>query len=160
MKTLFPMLPTLMVLSSCGGPLSLYYREGATVSRLQQETTQCQLKAVQEVPVANQIRQSPPTYWPGRTYCDGRGRCYQSPGWWQPGRVYTVDVNQGLRNTVEAQCMAQKGFRPVSLPACKQNVKSSVPATRTTTLPPLTTQSCFVKFDDGSFQIISPGQSG
>ncbi|WP_425078362.1 hypothetical protein [Ruegeria denitrificans] len=159
MKTLFPILLPLMVLSSCG-PLSLYYREGETVSRLQKETTQCQLKAVKEVPVANQIRQSPPTYWPGRTYCDGSGRCYQSPGWWQPGRVYTVDVNQGLRNTVEAQCMAQKGFRPVSLPPCKQNVKSRVPATRTTTLPPLNSASCFVKFDDGSFQIITPGQAG
>ncbi|NOE25776.1 hypothetical protein [Ruegeria sp. HKCCD6157] len=159
MKTLFPMLVPLMVLSSCG-PLSLYYREGETVSRLQKETTQCQLKAVKEVPVANQIRQSPPTYWPGRTYCDGRGHCYRSPGWWQPGRVYTVDVNQGLRNTVEAQCMAQKGFRPVSLPPCKQNVKSRVPATRTTTLPPLNSASCFVKFDDGSFQIITPGQAG
>lgn len=159
MKTLFPMLVPLMVLSSCG-PLSLYYREGETVSRLQKETTQCQLRAVKEVPVANQIRQSPPTYWPGRTYCDGRGRCYQSPGWWQPGRVYTVDVNQGLRNTVEAQCMAEKGFRPVSLPPCKQNVKSVVPLARTTTLPPLNSASCFVKFDDGSFQIITPGQSG
>lgn len=156
---LFPMLVPLMVLSSCG-PLSLYYREGETVSRLQKETTQCQLSAVKEVPVANQIRQSPPTYWPGRTYCDGRGRCYQSPGWWQPGRVYTVDVNQGLRNTVEAQCMAEKGFRPVSLPPCKQNVKSVVPLARTTTLPPLNSASCFVKFDDGSFQIITPGQSG
>lgn len=159
MKMLFPMLVPLMVLSSCG-PLSLYYREGETVSRLQKETTQCQLSAVKEVPVANQIRQSPPTYWPGRTYCDGRGRCYQSPGWWQPGRVYTVDVNQGLRNTVEAQCMAEKGFRPVSLPPCKQNVKSRVPLARTTTLPPLNSASCFVKFDDGSFQIITPGQSG
>jgi len=55
--------------------------------------------------------------------------------------------------------MAKKGFRPVSLPACKQSVKSGVQAVPTTTLPPLTTQSCFVKLDNGSIQIVSPGQA-
>ncbi len=159
MKTMLRAFIPLFLLSSCG-PLSLYYREGASVAGLQQETTQCQVKALNEVPVANQVRQSPPVYWPGRTYCDGRGHCYRSPGWWEPGRVYTVDVNQDLRNTVEAQCMAKKGFRPVSLPPCKQAVKSRVSLTRTTTLPPLSTESCFVKFDDGSFQIITPGHTG
>ncbi|MEW2916425.1 hypothetical protein AB1A64_05095 [Ruegeria sp. ANG10] len=160
MKSVVRLIILLMVLSACEGPLSLYYREGESVSRLQAETTQCQVKALEEVPVATQIRQSPPTYWPGRTYCDGRGRCYRSPGWWQPGRVYSVDANQGLRNQVEAQCMAKKGFRPISLPPCKQNVKSRVPAVATTTLPPIGTQSCYVKFDNGAFQIINPGQAG
>ncbi len=160
MKTVLRLLLPITVLSSCTGPLSLYYREGESVSRLQSETTQCQVQAVNEVPVATQVRQSPPTYWPGRSYCDGRGRCYRSPGWWQPGQIYTVDVNQGLRNEVEAQCMAKKGFRPVSLQPCKQSEKANVPAVPTTTLPPLTTQSCYVKYDNGSFQIISPGQAG
>ncbi len=159
MKTVLRLLLTVVILSSCS-PLSLYYREGETVSRMQAETQKCQVDALQDVPVANQVRQSPPTYWPGRTYCDGRGRCYRSPGWWQPGQVYTVDVNKTLRNQVEAQCMAQKGYRPVSLPPCKQGVKSQVPRTRTTTLPPLSTQSCFVKIEGGSFQIITPGQAG
>lgn len=158
MKTLVHLLVPLMVLTACG-PLSLYYREGESVSQMQKETTQCQVQALKEAPVANQVRQSPPTYWPGRTYCDGRGRCYRSGGWWQPGQIYTVDVNQSLRNNIEAQCMAQKGYRPVSLPPCRENLKSRVTLARTTTLPPLSTESCFVKFDDGSFQIITPGQS-
>ncbi len=157
MKTLLRLLVPLMVLSSCG-PLSLYYREGESVSKMQAETTQCQVQALEDAPVANQVRQSPPTYWPGRTYCDSKGRCYRSAGWWQPGQVYSVDVNQGLRNKIEAQCMAQKGYRPVSLPPCRQSVKSGVRLARTTTLPPLGTESCFVRFDDGSFQIITPGQ--
>ncbi|WP_170328869.1 hypothetical protein [Ruegeria arenilitoris] len=160
MKTVLRLLIPMVALSACSGPLSLYYREGESVSRAQSETTQCQVLALKEVPVANQVRQSPPTYWPGRTYCDGRGRCYRSGGWWQPGRVYTVDVNQGLREQVEAQCMAKKGFRPVSLPPCKQNVSSRVAAVPTTKLPPLSTESCYVKFDNGSFQIITPGQAG
>ncbi len=159
MKTLVPLLVPVMLLTACG-PLSIYYREGESVSKMQEQTTQCKVQALEQAPVANQVRQSPPTYWPGRTYCDGSGRCYRSGGWWEPGRIYTVDVNQPLRNTVEAQCMAKKGFRPVSLPPCKSGVKSRVPATRTTTLPPLNTESCFVKFDDGSFQIITPGQAG
>ncbi|WP_170325128.1 hypothetical protein [Ruegeria arenilitoris] len=160
MKSILRLLIPMIALSGCSGPLPLYYREGESVSRMQSETTQCQVLALEDVPVANQVRQSPPTYWPGRTYCDGRGRCHRTSGWWQPGNVYTVDVNQGLRNQVEAQCMAQKGFRPVSLPPCRQNVKSRVQAAPTTTLPPLSTESCYVKFDNGSFQIITPGQAG
>lgn len=159
MKTMLRLLIPMVLLAACG-PLSMYYREGESVSRMQTETTECKVQALKDAPVANQVRQSPPVYWPGRTYCDGRGRCYRSGGWWEPGRIYSVDVNQGLRNTVEAQCMAQKGYRPVSLPPCKQAVKSRVPATRTTVLPPLGTGSCFVKFDDGSIQIITPGQAG
>lgn len=159
MKTLLGLLIPMMTLSACG-PLSLYYREGESVSRLQTETTACQVAALKDAPVANQVRQGPPTYWPGRTYCNGHGRCYRSVGWWQPGRIYTVDVNQSLRNTVEAQCMAAKGFQPVSLPPCKSSVKSRYTPARTTTLPPLNPSSCFVKFDDGSFQIITPGQAG
>ena len=159
MKTLLPALICLLTLSACG-PLFLYYREGESVSRMQTETTACQVQALKDAPVANQVRQSPPVYWPGRTYCDGRGRCYRNPGWWEPGRIYTVDVNEGLRNMVEAQCMAAKGFRPINLRPCKQGMKSRVAPTRTTTLPGLSTESCFVQFDDGSFQIITPGQAG
>lgn len=159
MKTVTRLLILPALLTACG-PLSLYYREGETVSQMQTETTRCQVLALEKAPVANQVRQSPPVYWPGRTYCDGRGRCWQSPGWWQQGNIYTVDVNQSLRNKVEAQCMTEKGYRPVSLPPCKQAVKSGTPAMATTRLPPLSTASCFVKFDDGSFQIITPGQSG
>ena len=159
MKTILRSLIPLMILSSCG-PLSLYYREGESVSRMQAETTACQVEALKDAPVANEIRQRPPVYWPGRTYCDGHGRCYRTPGWWEPGSVYTVDVNKGLRNTVEAQCMAAKGYQPVSLPPCKSGVKSAVTPRPTTVLPPLNPSSCFVKFDDGSFQIITPGQAG
>ncbi|MGV6804604.1 MAG: hypothetical protein ACWA49_10395 [Ruegeria sp.] len=159
MKTVLRLIFLMILVGACG-PLSIYYREGESVARLQSETTKCQVQALKDAPVANQVRQGPPVYWPGQTYCDGRGNCYRTAGWWEPGRVYSVDVNQGLRNTVEAQCMARKGYRPVSLPPCKQAVKSRVPPARTTTLPPLGTESCFVKFKDGSFQIITPGQSG
>ncbi len=157
---LLPCLAFLTLLPAACGPLSLYYKEGESVDRMQQETTQCQVQALRDVPVANQVRQSPPVYWPGQTYCDGRGHCYRTGGWWEPGRTYTVDVNQDLRDTVEAQCMARKGYRPISLPPCKQAQKSVVPRARTVTLPPLGSGSCFVKLNDGSFQIISPGVPG
>ncbi|WP_281972012.1 hypothetical protein [Ruegeria faecimaris] len=159
MKTIALTISLTLLLTACG-PLSLYYQEGETVSQMQSETTGCQVQSLKDAPVANQVRQGAPTYWPGRTYCDGRGRCHRTGGWWQPGQIYTVDVNKGLRNKLEAQCMAQKGYRPVSLPPCKQGVKSRVAALPTTQLPPLSTDSCFVKFDNGTFQIITPGQAG
>ncbi|TMV08646.1 hypothetical protein FGK63_05860 [Ruegeria sediminis] len=155
MKTVIRTTLLALCLGSCG-PLSLYYQEGASVSRMQAETTDCQVKALRDAPVANQVRQTAPIYYPGRTICNNAGQCYTTPGWWDPGRIYSVDVNQSLRNQVEAQCMAAKGFRPVSLPPCKQNVKSRVPAQRTTKLPPLSGGSCYVRFDDGTFQIITP----
>lgn len=155
MKILFRMIVLSLPLAACS-ELSIYYKEGASVSRMQTDTTDCQVAALKDAPVANQVRQSAPIYFPGRTICNSAGQCYQTPGYWEPGRIYTVDVNAGLRGQVEAQCMARRGYSPVTLQPCKQNVKSQVPQQRTTKLPQLTSGSCFVGFEDGSFQIISP----
>lgn len=155
MKILFRLIVLFAPLAACSS-LSIYYREGASVSRMQSDTIDCQVAALKDAPVANQVRQSPPIFFPGRTVCNSAGQCYQTPGYWEPGRIYTVDANEGLRNQVEAQCMARRGYRPVTLEPCKQNVKSQVPQQRTDKLPPLSSASCFVKFEDGTFQIITP----
>ena len=73
MKTLLPALICLPTLSACE-PLSLYDREGESISRMQTETTARQMLVLKDVIVANQVRQNPPVYWPDRTYCDGSGR--------------------------------------------------------------------------------------
>jgi hypothetical protein len=138
-------------------PLSIYHRTGASVAQMQQDTLACEVQALRDAPVANQIYRDPPEFIPPRRICDASGACTIRPGYWLPGDVYTVDVNLDLRRRVEASCMAARGYAPVSIPQCPQSVASAVPAARTQTLPPLSSQSCVIKNSDGSFQIVTRG---
>ncbi|MFA3915516.1 hypothetical protein [Ruegeria hyattellae] len=154
MKTLIRIALFGMMLAGCG-PLSLYYQPGVSVTRQQNDTTRCEVQALEEVPVNTQIRQAPPVYYPGDRYCN-RGQCWRGNSYWAPGPVYSVDANKTLRAKVLDLCMADKGYQPVSIPACSQSVKSQVPPGRTTTLPQLSSNSCFVRNDDRSYQIVTP----
>lgn len=146
-----------LTLAACG-PLSLYYRPGVSVSRMQSDQTNCQVSALSKAPVANQIRQRPPIYMPGRQVCNASG-CYTSPGYWVNGGVYTVDVNLDLRARVEDQCMAGKGYQPISVPLCSGAVKAAVTPAQTQTLPTLTERACAIRYDDGRWQIVNPVSS-
>lgn len=143
-----------MAVSGCG-PLSIYYKPGVAVSRMQTDTLNCEVKALNDAPVANQIRQRPPVYYPGRQYCSG-GNCTYRAGYWVSGGFYTVDVNASLRSRVEDQCMAQIGYQPVRLPRCSAGVAAQVPTAATRTLPQLTENSCSIINDDGTWQIVTP----
>ena len=150
MKTLVRLLIPLLVLSSCS-PLSLYYREGESVSRMQSETTQCRVAALKDAPVANQVRQTAPTLLAGAHLLRRAGQMLPNPGLVGTranlhGRCQSRPAQYG-RSTMHGP----KRVSPRQPAPCRQNVKSRVPATPTTTLPPLSTESCFVKFDDGSF---------
>lgn len=145
---------TLMVLASCA-PLSIYHREGVTVSRMQSDLLSCEISALGDVPVSNQIRQEPPIYIPSRRHCDSGGRCYTTGGYFEQGEIYTVDVNASLRSRAEQQCMATKGFTPVTVPNCPNAVFRAAPKGSTQVLPRLTEQSCAVKYQDGTWQIVN-----
>ncbi|MFK7881258.1 hypothetical protein [Roseobacter sp.] len=142
------------VLVSCA-PLSIYHKEGAQVTRMQTDLLDCEIAALSDVPVNNQIRQEPPIYVPARRYCDAAGRCHSVGGYFEQGRIYTVDLNADLRGRAEAQCMAQRGYQPVTLPNCPSNVFRAAPKTETRVLPRLTEQSCAIKYQDGSWQIVN-----
>ncbi|NRB18560.1 MAG: hypothetical protein HRU33_13575 [Rhodobacteraceae bacterium] len=147
--------PIILGVASCT-PLTLYYKPGAEVSRMQSDTLGCEIRALREAPVANEIRQSPPIFYRGDRYCNGT-HCYYSPGYWMPGHIYTVDVNLGLRQRLEQSCMAEKDYQLVKLPNCNLAIaKAAVPAA-TTRLPQLSENSCAIKNKDGSFQIVEPG---
>lgn len=138
-------------------PLDIYYKPGATVEKLDRETTACKVAALKDAPVANQIRREPPILIPGRVYCDGAGYCYDTGPYWVEGRIYTVDVNAGLRRKLEDQCMAAKGFAPVRIPQCPAGTSDKVPARATTRLPPLSETSCAIRYRSGAFQIVEAG---
>ncbi len=143
----------------CAGcsPLTTYYKPGETVSRLNRDTTSCEVKALKDAPVATEIRQRAPVYYPGYNRCRSDGRCYRTSGYWADGGVYSVDVNKGLRQRVTDQCMADLGYGRVEIASCSPDVKSRVTAARTTVLPTLGPSSCFIRNDDGSYQILNAG---
>lgn len=159
MKTTFKIALMCGVLASCG-PVSMYYKPGASVSRLDTDTTNCQVAALRDAPVANEIRRSPPVYYPGPRICRPGGNCYYRPGYWDPGNIYTVDTNKPLRDKVTQQCMAARGYQQVNIQRCSEGVKQSAPAVQTTVMPHLTQSSCIIPYQSGQWQIVTPASGG
>ena len=145
----------LLLASGCA-PLTTYYRPGVSVARLNADLTGCEVAALRDAPVATEIRRSPPTFVPGERICNSDGSCYQRPGYWIEGPIYTVDVNEGLRNRVETYCMAGKGYERVTIPRCSEAVVRAAPPGVTTTLPRLTQSACMIPRDGGKVQIVNP----
>jgi hypothetical protein len=142
-----------LLLAACA-PLRIYHKPGVPVPQWRSDTTTCEVQALRDAPVATQTRQEPPVFVPPRQICNSSGDCRLTGGYWYPGEIYTVDVNAGLRNRVETQCMAQRGYVPVEIPRCPDGV--SVRG-RTTVLPELGANACFVRFDDGGIAIVNRG---
>ncbi len=154
-RTLPLALAAFALLAACGGPMTIFYRPGAPVSRMQSDTLDCEVMAVNQAPVANQIRQNPPIYFPGNRYCNANG-CYYTPGYWMDGGIYTVDVNASLRRRIIYACMAKKGYAPATLPRCSQQIASRVPKQQTLRLPSQVEGACVVRHNDGTWQIVPP----
>jgi len=145
-----------VVLAGCA-PVSVFYRPGADGARTQSETDQCQVKALRDAPVANQIRQLPPIYYPGTTFCDPNGRCVVSPGYWVDGGFETIDINAPLRARLTTDCMAKRGYQLISLPRCDRAIAESQPPIPNEVLPPVTQASCIMVLPYGRWRIVTPG---
>lgn len=145
----------LLLLSACTAPLEIYYKPGASVSRMLTDTNTCDVSALQDAPVANQVRQYPGYYVPGYRSCNKAGRCTVYSGYWAPGRIYTVDVNAQLRQRLTDQCMAAKGYQRTEIPACPQSVADRAAPAATRTLPSLSTESCAIRYESGAWQIVN-----
>ena len=144
----------IFLLMGCA-PLTIYHQEGVSVSRMESDLLQCEVSALGAVPVSTQLRRDPPQYIPGRRTCRSDGSCYTRGGYFIQGRVYSVDVNAALRERVEQQCMADAGYRPETIPNCPEHISRAAPEGRTQTLPRLSSNSCAVRNDDGSWQIVT-----
>lgn len=147
----------LMVLTGCA-PLTIYHREGVSVTRMNSDLLSCELSALADAPVANQIRRTPPRYIPARRICHADGSCYSKGGYFIPGEVFTVDVNQDLRNRAEQQCMANAGYTPATLPNCPGGIARAAPEGATQVLPRLSENSCVIRNDDDTWQIVTRAQ--
>ncbi len=142
-----------LVLSSCM-PLETYYKPGATLTRTERDQTTCDIRALRDAPVATQVRQTAPVFYPPRRVCDAASNCTTTGGFWEPGMVYTVDVNADLRDRIQRQCMADRGYAPLRLPPCRAEIARATPPGRTTVFPRLTENACVIRNSDGSWQIV------
>lgn len=146
----------LLAFAACS-PLTTYYKPGVSVQALDRQTLACQTKALRDVPSSTQVRRTSPRFIPPRQRCDASGACVIIPGHHIPGDLVTYDPNDGLRKRVEQQCMADKGFAPVSIPPCPDGIARATPARATTTLPNLNEKSCVIRNSNGTFQIVTRG---
>lgn len=145
-----------IVLAGCDS-LSLYHKAGVSVQRMQSDEIGCEVKALRDAPVRTVVRRTPATWIPARKICDSAGNCHTRGGYWEPGQIYTEDVNRDLRRRVEGLCMARLGYRPVTLPACSQAVRRAAPPGATTRLPRISERSCVIRDRQaGTWQIVTP----
>ncbi|MEP2715666.1 hypothetical protein [Pseudophaeobacter sp.] len=146
----------LLGVTSCG-PLPVYYNSGKDQARTNSDEIDCAVQALSEAPVANEIRQRAPIYYPGHRHC-GPGGCWSSPGYWVDGGTYTVDVNQGLRSQVEQRCMARKGYQRLELPRCSKEQVAALQSQPSSARrgAGLSENACAVQQSDGSTVILPP----
>lgn len=104
------------VLAGCG-PVTVYHKPDASFAQLDRDLLSCQASALKQAPVANEIRQSPSYYRPGRRVCHD-GNCYHTRGYWVRGEIYTVDVNRPLRLKLQRSCMIDNGYSEVEAQRC------------------------------------------
>ncbi|MGK7652972.1 hypothetical protein ACSQ76_11330 [Roseovarius sp. B08] len=143
-----------LTLSGCL-PTNVYYREGAPVSGVERDRTQCDVAALRQVPVRTLTRFIPPTY-SYRPICNGAGKCRTVRVLLSPGRWESYDANEGLRARVARQCMADQGYQKVSLKPCPPEVVEATVITATRVQPPLTENSCAIRIKGGKYQIVNP----
>lgn len=105
------------VVAGCG-PVAVYHKDRTSFATLEQDLLTCEVQALRDAPVANEIRQDPPVFHPGRRICRKDGSCYHTGGYWREGRIYTVDTNLGLRKRLAQSCMIQEGYSQIEAHRC------------------------------------------
>jgi len=139
-----------------GKPLTnFYYKAGVGFTQIQNDKTDCQVSAVQKVPQHTVIQTSPSYTVPTQTYCNRIGNqvlCNQTGGQTYGGTVSSTDANANLRARVWAQCMAQKKYRIVNIPACRQGVSLASQGNEKV-LRPLSQMTCYIAYPSGGISI-------
>jgi hypothetical protein len=144
------------LLAACA-PLTVYYKQGASVAAMERSLNDCQIEALRKVPPRILTRYIPPVTAPF-THCDAKGRCYTVQRIISPGRHERYDANESLRARTARICMAGAGYEKVSLKRCDRSlIDAARPLSATRTFPPLTEASCAIRLKSGRWKIVTPG---
>ena len=144
-----------LFLSGCM-PLNVYYNQGVSIQTAKDTETSCKVAAARDVPVRNVTRVIPGRQLLPRLLCDSNNVCTRHPGLFLPPEYITEDANITLRTEAVDLCMRQKGYEFIRLPACKDPLKAATPPAATTHFPKLSSESCVIRNQGGTWQIVSP----
>lgn len=154
MKNIALKLLPLLVIAGCGVD-TVYYKPGANVSRMSQELTRCEVKAVQEVPPDKRRYYEPPEY-DYITRCNSKGQCYSRPVVIRHGGWHSYDANKSLRSDYKNLCMAEKGYQKRTLKVCDSSIPDQIRARSTTTMPPLQQNTCYIRREGIGMTFLNP----
>lgn len=149
-----PLVLALAVLVACAPP-ALYHKPGASPALVERTRTNCEVAALRAVPRDIRTRFIPAQY-SYMPFCNHFGTCFHRTHMIQPPRTESYDANDGLRARVVDQCMAEAGFRPVSLPQCDPDRVRSANLPPDTAQPPLGANSCALRLPSGQWRIVTP----
>ena len=127
------------------------YRAGDNEAKRQRSITDCQIEAAQRVPQQMVVRTTPSYTTPVQTQCNRIGTqtfCNSTGGDTYGGQTYTSDANAGLRVQAFAQCMGDKGYRFVNVPACPMGT-TVADLDKSPVLRPFSRITCYVVTESG-----------
>ena len=151
MRLSLPVLIITLALSGCTGG-TVYYAEGIDVSTREVDLATCEQQAFTDFPVINEIRFTPRFFVPARRICDGAGSCVVTPGYFEGGERYIVDVNAQVRSSAMRGCMGARGYARIGLPACGAGTQVRL----STVMPALTGGTCLYTRGPGPALIVNP----
>ncbi|MCZ0810944.1 MAG: hypothetical protein ACQEVT_11940 [Pseudomonadota bacterium] len=149
-------LAALLALAACSPP-ALYHKPGATVAQLDRDETACQVAALRQVPEQIRTRYTPPEYRM-EPICFANGACTWRRVQIRAAQYERYDANQGLRARVARQCMADRGYARIELPACDGAVAGNVTIHSDDPLPVLDETSCAVRTKAGNWRVHNPAR--
>lgn len=139
-----------------GVPLRSYpYKAGESFASLANDKTNCEIEAAQRVPQNIVVQTSPSYTTDTQTYCNQIGTqtlCNTTGGQTYGGQTTSTDTNAGLRLRAYGQCMSQKGYRFVDIPACPAGTDLSSQHNEEV-FRPLSRRTCYQAYASGGFAI-------
>lgn len=149
-----PLALALAALVACAPP-PLYHKPGASPALVESTRTNCEIAALRSVPRDIRTRFIPAQY-SSIPFCNHFGTCFHRTTMIQPPRTESFDANESLRARVVDQCMAEAGFRPVSLRQCDPAQVRLAELPPDTAQPALGANSCALRLPSGQWRIVTP----
>jgi hypothetical protein len=139
-------------LAACGAT-TVYYAEGVDLPTRAADLAQCEALALREYPVRTQTRFTPRIFVPAHRTCDAGGTCTITPGYFEGGEPYSVDVNADVRRTAARGCMGERGYARVGLPFCEPETRVQP----SLVMAPLTESTCLYRpAGSGQAMVVNP----
>ena len=146
---------SLVGLALCGCETkTVSYQAGTSFVQAERDAIDCEVQALQRLP-ATATSDWVTVQEPDTVKCDSKGQCEVISGGRTRKRM-DVDTNAARRDAAQTRCLADRGYREISLPTCPLSVYQSLPPTLTGVMPPLTANTCYVDRRNVGIQIFNP----